>query len=140
MVPSILGRKDSKKSLAVLPGARHPTRRVKIKLSNLHIFLETLINKFTSATEHKLSQMEQEADSNNAPGFAKIIHALKGSTGTIGATSMFQICVNVESQNTEPDRDSMREIIQELRYMYQTTLIELNMAFDNNNSNSNTSH
>ena len=61
-------------------------------------FIEELIGKFTRAGEERLTALEQAALDSDINAFQDITHILKGSSGTVGAISMFQICDELERE------------------------------------------
>ncbi|MES0372202.1 MAG: response regulator [Mariprofundaceae bacterium] len=61
-------------------------------------FVEGLLIKFISAAELQLTALEQAAAESDINAFQDITHALKGSSGTVGAISMFQICDELERE------------------------------------------
>jgi len=61
-------------------------------------FIHELLGKFMSAGEKHLIGLENAAAENNCNSFQDIVHTLKGSAGTVGATSMYQICEELEQK------------------------------------------
>jgi two-component system sensor histidine kinase RpfC len=59
-------------------------------------FVQTLLGKFVSAGEKHLVALENAASENDGASFQDIVHTLKGSAGTVGATSIYQICDELE--------------------------------------------
>ncbi len=59
-------------------------------------FVQELLGKFMSAGEEQLVALENAASENDAASFQDIVHTLKGSAGTVGATSIYQICDELE--------------------------------------------
>jgi len=68
-------------------------------------FVEELVKKFLSSGEASLEKLEQAATAGDISLFQDIVHALKGGAGTVGATSLFQICDELEreQQNLTPE-------------------------------------
>ena len=68
-------------------------------------FVEELVKKFMSSGGANLEKLEQAAVAGDISLFQDIVHALKGSAGTVGATSLFQICDELEreQQNLTPE-------------------------------------
>ncbi len=67
-------------------------------------FVEELVRKFMDSGESSLAKLEQAAKAADIGQFQNIVHALKGSAGTVGAASLFQICDELEreQQNLTP--------------------------------------
>lgn len=61
-------------------------------------FIEGLLAKFIGSGEEHLTALEQAALDSDINAFQDITHALKGSSGTVGAISMFQICDELERE------------------------------------------
>ncbi|MDT8377061.1 MAG: response regulator, partial [Mariprofundaceae bacterium] len=59
-------------------------------------FVQELLGKFISAGEKHLAALENAASENDGVSFQNIVHALKGSAGAVGATSIYQICDELE--------------------------------------------
>jgi two-component system sensor histidine kinase RpfC len=59
-------------------------------------FVQELLDKFISAGEKHLVALEHAAAEDDGASFQDIIHTLKGSAGTVGATSIYQICDKLE--------------------------------------------
>ncbi|NOR72565.1 MAG: response regulator [Mariprofundaceae bacterium] len=59
-------------------------------------FVQELLDKFISAGEKHLVALEYAAAEGDGASFQDIIHTLKGSAGTVGATSIYQICDKLE--------------------------------------------
>jgi len=67
-------------------------------------FVEELVKKFMGSVESSLLKLEQAAEVGDIGMFQDIVHGLKGSAGTVGAISLFQICDELEreQQNLTP--------------------------------------
>ena len=61
-------------------------------------FIEELVGKFTNSAEGYLAKLEEAAAEGNVPQFQDVIHVLKGSAGTVGAMSIYQICDELEKE------------------------------------------
>ncbi len=59
-------------------------------------FVQELLGKFMSAGEKHMEALESAASENDTASFQDIVHALKGSAGTVGATSIYRICDELE--------------------------------------------
>lgn len=61
-------------------------------------FIEELIEKFMTSGASSLSKLEMAAREGDVGLFHDLVHALKGSAGTVGAVSLFQICDELERE------------------------------------------
>jgi len=61
-------------------------------------FVEGLIEKFLNVGERQLSNLDRAAADGDINTFQDIAHALKGSAGTVGAVSLYQICDELERE------------------------------------------
>ncbi|MCF7822461.1 MAG: response regulator [Mariprofundaceae bacterium] len=59
-------------------------------------FVQELLGKFMNAGEKHLVALKNAVSENDGASFQDIVHALKGSAGTVGATSIYQICDKLE--------------------------------------------
>jgi len=59
-------------------------------------FVRELLDKFISSGEKHLAALENAASESDRASFQDIIHTFKGSSGTVGATSIHQICNELE--------------------------------------------
>ena len=69
-------------------------------LSDDDSFLSTLVNGYIDDVEKLIIDMENAISSRNYEGFNECAHALKGSSGSIGATALHMLCsekINIES-------------------------------------------
>jgi two-component system sensor histidine kinase RpfC len=91
-------------------------------------FIQELLGKFMSSGEKHLIGLESAAAENDVVSFQDIIHTLKGSAGTVGATSIYRICGELEQQQkltTEgmvSSSDRLVSIFQESRKEFQQYL------------------
>ncbi|MFC1536328.1 response regulator [Pseudomonadota bacterium] len=70
-------------------------------------FIQDLLDKFLSAGEEHLLGLESAASENDGNSFQDIIHTFKGSAGTVGAISIYQICDELERQQHNLTTESM---------------------------------
>lgn len=62
-------------------------------------FISTLVRGFCKDTETQLHKMEQAISNKNTEAFLEYVHALKGSSGSIGAQYIHDICKEIMSGN-----------------------------------------
>jgi two-component system sensor histidine kinase RpfC len=64
-------------------------------------FVQELLGKFMRAGEEHLVALENAASENDGNSFQDIVHTLKGSAGTVGATSIYRICDELERRQRD---------------------------------------
>ena len=74
-----------------------PLEKLK-QLTSQEGFVEELIGKFMRSGETNLAKLEEAAAGGDVLVFQDVIHALKGSAGTVGAMSIYQICDELEKE------------------------------------------
>ncbi len=61
-------------------------------------FVEELVDKFIHSGQLSLEELERAAEGGDVLAFQRIVHGLKGSAGTVGAVSIYQICEELEHE------------------------------------------
>jgi two-component system sensor histidine kinase RpfC len=61
-------------------------------------FIKELVDKFIDSGELSLKALESAAEKGDMVAFQDTVHALKGSSGTVGATSVYQLCDELERE------------------------------------------
>jgi len=61
-------------------------------------FIRELIDKFIVSGESTLKALERAAEEGDVAAFQDTVHALKGSSGTVGAVSVYQMCEELENE------------------------------------------
>ncbi len=87
-------------------------------------FIDSLVDKFIKGTLDKIVQLEQACLTHDAQTYVDIFHALKGSSGVVGATAIYKICSNVEQQENISDK-IMTETILSLKGIFHESKVEL---------------
>jgi len=59
-------------------------------------FIQELLGKFMKSGKQHLDALSDSASENDGVSFQDAVHALKGSSGTVGATSIYQLCDELE--------------------------------------------
>jgi two-component system sensor histidine kinase RpfC len=93
------------------------------ELASDHSFLPSLIEGYVRDTESLLIQMEKSLANKNVNEFLDSVHALKGSSGSIGAIKLQEICTNILA-----DKATNTDHIRSLKIMndcYQASKQEL---------------
>ena len=61
-------------------------------------FIQELLGKFINSGKKHIDALSDAASENDGVSFQNVIHTLKGSAGTVGATSIYQICDELEQR------------------------------------------
>ena len=93
-------------------------------MSKREHFVESLVEKFITETAEKLTQLEQCLINHELQTFLNIFHTLKGSSGVIGATRIYEICINVEQEKQLSDH-MMKQYVQQLIKTVDKSVSEL---------------
>jgi two-component system sensor histidine kinase RpfC len=93
------------------------------QLSNEPSFLKELINGFLSDTENQLTLMERSIISHDFDNFKEYAHALKGSSGSVGASRLHQTCKNLH--NLGQDTIEYISAIKSVNRCYKNTKKEM---------------
>ena len=93
-------------------------------LSDNRDFIDMLFQGFISDTKILLQKMEQAISSRNYKSFLEHAHALKGSSGSIGAQKIYILCEEILSQDTA--KDNYIKKLQDLYKTYSETKTLLN--------------
>jgi len=103
-------------------------------------FLSGLLSGFLSDAERLLEKMESSLASKDFDSYLEHAHALKGSSGSVGAAGLFEVCkkINDSPTDTSNNIDNLKEAYR----IYGATKTELNQYIegktsqtDNANSN-----
>jgi len=82
-------------------------------------FIQDLLDKFLSSGEKHLLGLESAASENDGNSFQDIIHTFKGSAGTVGAISIYQICDELERQQHNLTTEGMESNSVRLMNVFQ---------------------
>ncbi|MDQ7002840.1 MAG: Hpt domain-containing protein [Ghiorsea sp.] len=82
--------------------------------------LDSLIAKFIVATHLNISKLNQALTEADKPCYIQVFHALKGSSGIVGATQVYDICVLVE-HHQHLGTDMMQQYLDQLKIVFCNT-------------------
>lgn len=99
-------------------------------LSTNNEFISTLINNFISDTEGQLISMEQAVSEKLYASYRENVHALKGSSGSIGAMKLHSYCKD-EQQAYNSDTEYVASL-KTISAIFSETRQELFLYLDNN--------
>ncbi|MCF6208719.1 MAG: ATP-binding protein, partial [Ghiorsea sp.] len=106
-------------------------------MSKREHFVDDLVEKFITGTTEKLTQLEQSLTKHEHQTFLDIFHTLKGSSGVVGATRIYEICVDVEQVEQLSD-NIMKQHVQQLREAVDTSVYELSHYIQNRSAKAQT--
>ena len=96
-------------------------------------FIDSLIEKFFAGTEDKIKQLEQAYSHHDTQLFLNIFHTLKGSSGVVGSTTIYHICIDVEQINNL-SKENMNSILANLKEAFVKTREELSHYIQERNA------
>ncbi len=94
------------------------------KITTRPNFMSDLIKKFNAGTEEKILQLEESIAKKDTQTFIDLCHGLKGGSGMIGASSICQLCDNVEKQREHLTQPLMVTTLIKLKSMFKETCNE----------------
>ncbi len=97
-------------------------------------FIDELVAKFIGSGEEHLAALEQAASDSDIKAFRDIVHTLKGGAGTVGAVSIYQICVELEQQQHNLSPAGMVSNAARLLTLFQETCKEFEQYLGQNES------
>jgi two-component system sensor histidine kinase RpfC len=103
-----------------------------VTMSKREHFIDGLVEKFITGTAEKITQLEQCLTNHEHQTFFDIFHTLKGSSGVVGATRIYEICADIEQVEQLSD-DIMKKYIQQLRKAIDKSVYELSHYIQNRN-------
>lgn len=93
------------------------------RISDDPVFISNLVNNFISETECLLEDMQSSLAAKNFESFLAQAHALKGSSGSIGATGLYAISKKINDSCTETS-DNINNL-KEAYSVYRETMLQL---------------
>ena len=88
-------------------------------MTNDSSFITNLVNNYLSDTELLLQDMQSSLSANNYEAYLEHAHALKGSSGSIGAIGLYNICKNINDSCTATS-DSIKNLKEVYRIYTET--------------------
>jgi CheY-like chemotaxis protein len=92
--------------------------------------VERLIELFVRDTPARLSRIRTAVQQNDAQGLEEAAHALKGSTATLGAHSMQELCAALEDRATSGALEGSSAVVDALEAAFERTRRELDSLRD----------
>ena len=100
-------------------------------------FIDGLVEKFIAGTTEKISTLEHALTNHDAQVCLDTFHALKGSSGTVGATRIYEICVSIEKYQ-QPTDLIMQQHIEQLKKYFDKSTSELSHYIQNHHAKAQT--
>lgn len=88
-------------------------------------FIPELIHGFLHDTEQLLSEMEMALKNKKYGSFKDLVHALKGSAGSVGAQTLYDICAGVPQMTDAMLRDKASSLMHDMITQYESARFEL---------------
>ncbi len=118
---------------SVIPAATPPSGHVlnDATLASLEImgkrsmFIPELIHGFLQDTERLLGDMETALREKKYGDFKDLVHAMKGSAGSVGAQALYDICASARGMPDEALRSKASSLMHDLVTQYESVRYEL---------------
>lgn len=78
-----------------------------------------LVSMFTGDTPARLQAMDDALSAGDADALGKVAHALKSSCGNLGASTLAELCREIESAGRGGDVDSARPLVEASKSHYE---------------------
>ena len=88
-------------------------------------FINDLINRFINDTDHLVQKMDMALAQQKYSEFKDLAHALKGSSGNIGAQALYDACSNVTRSSFTSLRSEAGTQLHEIKSLFEKTQINL---------------
>ena len=88
-------------------------------------FIPELIHGFLKDTERLLGDMETALRVKKYGRFSDLVHAMKGSAGSVGAQALYDICASVREMPDEALRNKASSFMHDLVTQYESARYEL---------------
>ena len=93
-------------------------------------FVDGLVEKFITGTTEKISTLELALTNHDAQTYLDTFHTLKGSSGVVGATRIYEVCVSIEKYK-QPTNLIMQQHIEQLKNYFDKSKFELSHYIQN---------
>lgn len=84
-------------------------------------FLAELFESFISDTQELMVELQRSAEQDNFEEYYTAVHTLKGLSGTIGCSRMFEVLKVMDSLNKEKNFNQSRSYLQQLSDVFSDT-------------------
>jgi CheY-like chemotaxis protein len=75
--------------------------------------IRNVLNSFAPEQAKQLARLQEQVEQRNAAGAAAVLHAIKGSSGTMGAWAMSQLAGELEQQLLHADETAKAQLLAE---------------------------
>jgi len=90
-------------------------------MKNPDVLVE-LFNSFIEDSEELIRSLNSPDSNDNFSGFYTSVHTLKGLSGTIGCTRMFEVLKMMDSLNKEKDFEKSKTFLNSLDVVFSQTM------------------
>jgi PAS domain S-box-containing protein len=87
-----------------------PIASISQRFGHNHELIRNVMSGFASDQEKQLVRLQEQVVRRNAAGAAEVLHAIKGSSATMGARSMAQLAGELEQQFLHGDEDAITQL------------------------------
>jgi CheY-like chemotaxis protein len=87
-----------------------PIASISQRFGHNHELIRNVMSGFASDQEKQLVRLQDQVVRRNAAGAAEVLHAIKGSSATMGARSMAQLAGELEQQFLQGDEDTITQL------------------------------
>ena len=84
-------------------------------------FLDSLIRMFFERAPNVLNAMKQSIESQNWQQAGRDAHALKGTSGNLGANALMHLCADAELAGQNNQQDTLEALYEEIQECYRET-------------------
>jgi len=82
-----------------------------------HQLIRNVLSSFAPEQTKQLIRLQEQVEQRNAAGAAAVLHAIKGSSGTMGACAMAQLAGELEQQLQQGDEASKMQVLTDGRFV-----------------------
>lgn len=93
---------------------------------------EHLINTYKSRTEENISNLALAIENNQHDEILRIVHSIKGSSGSIGAIKLHNICKTVENELRNGEYVQLSDCVNRLNEAFECFKTALDIYLGNN--------
>lgn len=93
-------------------------------MTNRKHFIDGLVERFIKGTHAHISTLEKACLTHDTQTYTDTFHALKGSSGVVGAIKIYKLCSEVEKQKTISIKD-MKKSTNTLKSIFDKSKVEL---------------
>ena len=77
--------------------------------------LDELLNMFIADYPKKIEEIEKAIKNKNFEMLREIAHSLKGASGNLGLTEIYELCLKLENMGKEKDLSNAEDVLDRLK-------------------------